>query len=123
MRRLVLISLVVLLPACGDAAPGGPTPSPDAALPGIHRRIAEVDVWVDSLPDRRFEVVRGGVALPPDPETGAPLFPAARVEAAAEMARELEGDAAMIRTRISSATAADPFGMYSYEVDIVRYPD
>jgi hypothetical protein len=123
MRRLVLLSLVMLLPACGDAAPGGPGPSPDAALPGIHRRVAEIDVWVDSLPDRRFEVVRAGVELPPDSETGAPLFPAARMEAAAANARELGGDAAMIRTRISPATAAEPFGMYSYEVDVIRYPD
>jgi hypothetical protein len=116
--------LVLLLAACdpaGDA--GGEQTSRTGPLPGVHQQVDGVDVWMDTIPDRDFELVRQGVDLDLPESSDAPVFPAERMEAAARVAREMGGSAAIIRT-IADTTEADPPRMYSYETDVIRYlPD
>jgi hypothetical protein len=121
MKSVAASLLVLLLTACGPAGDaGGEQTSRTGPLPGVHQRVDGIDIWMDTIPDRDFELVRQGVdlGLPQTPE--APVFPADRMQAAAAVARELGGNAAVIRT-IADTTDADPPRIYIYETDVIRY--
>jgi hypothetical protein len=123
MKRGAWIAAALALASCGPV--DSPPPTTGAAvdrLPGVHTRVDGVDVWIDSIPPVPHQLIQANVELVfegPAATDPAQVMPAERVRAAAARARELGGDAALIRT-LETARAASAF-VYEYEVDVVSY--